>query len=222
MKNIFLAFAAFTAFSIGSCKKEDKAPDNSASVMFVNGCAGTDKVYVSSNGATIQSATNLAFQKNTGYQYVTAGANNLTYYLTNIGTPLTAASTSFTANAHYSVFAGGIITAPSMIIITDDRTAPAAGKAKIRFVNLCNDTLSETVTVGTINIATGITANSYSSFAEVAPGSYTIKAGDPADISTVVTVGPQQLDAGRSYTIMLTGILAGTGTSALTLTIINN
>ena len=222
MKNIVLAFAAVTALSIASCKKEDKAPSNSASVMFVNGSAGTDKVYVSSNGATIQSATNIAFLKNTGYQYVTAGTNNITYYLSNIGTPLKAATTSFAANAHYSVFAGGIITSPSMVIITDDLTAPAAGKAKVRFVNLSNDTLSEAVTVGTISIATGITANTYSSFTEVASGSYTIKAGDPSDISTVVTTGPQQLDAGKSYTIMLTGTMAGSGTSALTLTIINN
>ncbi|MBS1689965.1 MAG: DUF4397 domain-containing protein, partial [Bacteroidetes bacterium] len=62
---------------------------------------------------------------------------------------------------------------------------------------------------------------SSSSFTSVTPGSYTIKAGDPANISTVVSVA-QQIDAGKIYTVVLTGTLSGSGTSGLTLTVFKN
>ncbi len=222
MKNILFALSAMCMFSFVACKKEEKAPSNSARVMFVNGCAGTDKVNVTSNGNTIQAATNLAFLKQSGYQYVAAGSSNITFMLANLGTPLKAGSTSFTAGTSYSVFAGGLITNPSIVFTTDDLAAPASGKAKIRFVNLSMDTLSETASANTTTFATGITSQSYSSFAEVAAGSYTIKAGDPADISTVVSTPSMQLDAGKCYTVILTGTMLGTGSSALVLTVITN
>jgi len=222
MKNILFALCTLCICSFIACKKEEKAPSNSARVMFVNGCAGTDKVNVTSNGNTIQAATNIGFLKNSGYQYVTAGSSNITFMLTNLGTPLKSGSTSLTANTNYSVFAGGLITNPSIVFITDDLAAPASGKAKIRFVNLSMDTLNENASANTTTFATGVTAQSYSPFSEIAAGSYTIKAGDPADISTVVSTTSMQLVAGKCYTVVLTGTMLGSGSSALTLTVLTN
>ena len=222
MKKIFLSFSILAIAGFSACKKSSPAPSNSAIVMFVNGSAGTSSIDVSTNNNKVQAATNLAFLVNSGYQYVTAGSENIAIVLTNLGTPLKSATANFTANAHYSVFAGGLVTNPSIVVTADDLAAPSSGNAKIRFVNLSNDALTETANIGTTAFATGITSQSYSSFSEVASGSYTIKAGDPSNISTVVSVGPSQLSAGKIYTVMLTGTLSGTSTSGLTLTIINN
>ena len=222
MKSVILLFSVLLVIAFAACKKSNSSPANSASVMFVNGCAGTTNVDITSNNTKITAAANLAFLKNSSYQNITAGTDSITFVLTSIGTPLKTHTSIITANVHYSVFVGGLITGPSYVILTDDLTAPASGKVKIRFVNLSNDALSETANAGTIAFATGITAQYYSSFTEIASGSYTIKAGDPADISTVISVGPTQLDAGKIYTVMLTGTLTGSSSSGLTLTVIGN
>lgn len=221
MRRMILSLSVLALVSFAACKKSDSTPSNSASVMFVNGTAGTTNVDVTANSTKVQSGTNLAFLKGSGYQSVTAGSQNIAFVITSLGTPLKSTTTSFTAGSHYSVFAGGIITNPSIVITTDDLTAPASGSAKIRFVNLSNDSLSETANVGSTAFATNITSQTASSFTTVTPGSYTIKAGDPANISTVVSVA-QQIDAGKIYTVILTGTLSGSGASGLTLTVFNN
>ena len=224
MKNIILSLSILSFFAIGSCKKSSPAPANTANVMFVNGCAGVANVDVSANSTKVAAATNLAFMKNSGYQNITAGTDSITFVLTSTGTPLKTNTSSYTANSHYSVFIGGLVTGPSAVVLSDDLSAPASGKAKIRFVNLSNDALSVTANAGTIAFATGINAQTSSSFTEIASGAYSIKAGDPANISTVVTLGTSttQLSSGKIYTVMLTGTLTGTGPSSLTLTLINN
>ncbi|MGN6569204.1 MAG: DUF4397 domain-containing protein [Flavipsychrobacter sp.] len=221
MRRVIVAFLSFALLSTAACKKKDTTPSNSASVMFVNGTAGADNVDATSNGTKVQSASNLAFLKGSGYQSVTAGSQTIAFQLTSLGTPLKTATANFTAGSHYSVFAGGIITSPTIVVTTDDLTAPPSGNAKIRFINLSNDSLSETANLGTTAFATGITTQSYSSFTNVAAGTYTIKAGDPANISTVVSA-TQQVDAGKIYTVVLTGTLSGSGTSGLTLTVFQN
>ncbi len=61
--SVLAVILAFTA-----CKKNNPAPANTANVMFVNGCAGTVNVDVSVNNTKLNSASNLAFLKNSGYQ----------------------------------------------------------------------------------------------------------------------------------------------------------
>lgn len=221
MRKVIVASLAFALLGMAACKKNDSTPSNSASVMFVNGTAGADNVDATSNGTKVQSANNIAFLKGSGYQSVTAGSQTVSFQLTSLGTSLKSATANFAAGAHYSVFAGGIITSPSIVITTDDLSAPPSGMAKIRFINLSNDSLSETANLGTTAFATGITSQSSSSFTNVAAGSYTIKAGDPANISTVVSVA-QQIDASKIYTVILTGTLSGSGTAGLTLTVFKN
>ncbi len=222
MKNILLSLTALAIIGFASCKKSDNTPSNSASAMFVNGCTGTTNVNATSGTTSVSGASNIAFMKSSGYQYVTAGTDSIAFVLTSLGTPLKTGIAALTANTHYSVFVGGLVTAPSFVVTTDDLSATTSGNAKVRFVNLSNDSLSETADVGSTAFATAIGSQSASSFSEVTAGSYTIKAGDPANISTVVSLGPTQLSAGKIYTVILTGTLTGTGTSGLTLTVIGN
>ncbi|MBS1688708.1 MAG: DUF4397 domain-containing protein, partial [Bacteroidetes bacterium] len=129
MRKMIVSFSVLAMIGFAACKKSDSSPSNSASVMFVNGTAGTTNVDVTANGTKVQSGTNLTFLKGSGYQSVTAGSENIAFVITSLGTPLKSATTSFTAGSHYSVFSGGIITNPSVVITTDDLTAPASGSA---------------------------------------------------------------------------------------------
>jgi hypothetical protein len=192
--------------------------------MFVNGCAGTGSVYVTNGSTKVTGASNIPFAGTSGYQYTTAGSPDITFYVSSLGgtDPLKSFTASFTAKTHYSVFVGGIITNSSYVVTADDLSAPSSGNAKVRFINLSNDTLSENVAANTTSIATGITSLQASSFTAITAGTYIIKAGDPANIGSVVSTASLSFSAGKIYTVILTGTLSGTGTSGLTLTVLNN
>ncbi len=227
MKNALVVLVALlTVVGIDSCKKKDPAPSNTGSVMFVNGCAGTlPAIDAKADNVNIGGALNLAFPSSSGYKYVMAGSPvNLSYTLTNVGTPISNQSVTLATGKYYSAFCAGIITSPSFLFTTDDMSAPAASSAKIRFVNLSKDDLKVTANAQTTVIGTGIKSMEISSFIQVTAGDYELKAGDPSDISTVVSTEPKTmgLGAGKIYTLMLTGSKAGSGVSALKLTLINN
>ncbi len=207
-----------------SCKKKDNAPANSASVLFVNGCAGTlPAVDVKVDDVNVSGALNIPFTGTSGYRFIKSGNGvNIAWYLTNVGTPVTNRSLDITSNAHYTAFAGGLVTAPSFVFVTDDMGSPGSTNAKIRFANLSPDGMSVTATVANTSIDTAVTAMEVSGFLPITAGNYELKAGDPTNINTVVTTGNKTLAAGKIYTLMLTGSLSGTGTSALKLTLISH
>jgi hypothetical protein len=217
----FLIFAAIVAFS--ACKKKDNPPSNNANVMFVNGCAGTTAVDVSVGNTKVSGAVNIAFLSNSGYKGITAGNDSMAFILTNLGTPLKSLTSNLTANKSYSVFVGGLITGPVAVLLNDDLTAPPAGYAKVRVVNLSTDAMSVNANLGSTVIATGVgPQGSSAGFVQVAAGSYDIKVGDPTNIGTVVQTSATPLNSGKLYTVMLTGTVSGSSTSALKLTVIGN
>ncbi len=224
MKKILSIFVVAAVAFAGCSKSSNSAPANSADVMFVNGCAGTASVYVTANTVNVPGTSNITFFNTSNYQYVTAGTESISFFVTSLGssTPLKTFSATFAANAHYSVFVGGLITNSTYLVTTDDLSAPPSGDAKVRFVNLSTDTLSENAAVGATSIATGITSMVAGSFISVPAGSYMVKAADPSNVSTGVSTTSLSFSAGKMYTVMLTGSLTGTGTSGLTLTVLNN
>ncbi len=218
------AIMALMAIAMFSCKKKETRPANTGSVLFVNGCAGTlPGIDAKVNDVNVSGALNMPFTTYSGYRYVSAGAAvNVAYYITNTGTPVVSNNVTIADGQYYTAFAGGLVTNPSLVFVQDDQTMPAADKARVRFVNLCRDALSITATVQNTTIGTGVTSMGITPYIEVKADNYELKAGDPGNINTVVSTGVKTLSAGRSYTIMLTGATAGTGESALKLTLLNN
>jgi len=228
MKHLVLSLSVLaTVVFFGACKKSSSAPSNSAKVMFVNGCTPqtTLSLDASVNGSSVAGATALSYGKSSNYEYVTAGNGAvIDFKLSGLNTLFTTTTQSLTVNNNYSVFAGGIFTNPSIVFTNDDLSTPTSGNAKIRVINLCIDTLSITAYAGTTPFATSIASLSASAFVEVPAGSYTIKAGDPSNISTVITAstGSTQLSSGKIYTLIYTGTTFGSGSAALSASIINN
>ncbi len=227
MKYFILIVSAVTlALGFGACSKK-KGPSNVAGVMLVNACTGTSTgIYTKVNGAN-SGPGNISFCNTSGYVNLTSGsANNINFYLAD-GTPLTSGSPTFTANGHYSVFASGIITAPTFVVTTDDLASPASGNAKVRFVNLSSDNFNESffVGVGTAALDANIGYNGSTPFHEIAATTGTqVLVQDPANMTYLQQISSQPFSAGKIYTIILTGTSgAPTGTaSALKLTVLNN
>jgi hypothetical protein len=225
MKKALLSLSVIAVvFSFSACNKKDTTPPNTASVMFVNGCAGASNVDVSVNGTKLNSASNLAFLKNSGYQSITAGSNTLAYTLTATGTPLVNTTQTLTASVHYSFFTGGLVTGTSttFVFTTDDVTAPSSGKAKVRFINLSSDNLNTSCYIGSVKIDSNVGYKTCTPFFEIMPTTAKVSIIDQAVLSNSGEILGQSIVAGKIYTFMLTGTSGGNGSSALTLTAINN
>lgn len=223
MRKIFLPVVLLMGVAtIFGCKKKDSVPENSATVMFVNGCAATP-VDAKVDDVNVSGALNLAYTNYSGYKYIKSGSSvKLAYYITNLGTFITSGNYNVTTGKYYSAFAAGLITNPSLVFTEDDMTVPAASSAKIRFINLSPDDLRITANVDNNIIDTAITFKKVTGFMNVTAGTYNLKAGDPSNINTVQALSAKTLAAGKIYTMMLTGSGSSTGESALKLTLISH
>lgn len=229
MKKTILSFS-FLAFVItfSACKKSSNSTPTTAQVMFVNGCAGAAGLSVAANSVNVSSASNIQFQKNTGYSAVTAGSNiNMAVSVNSSGlvTPLIKQAVNLAAGSNYSVYVGGIITSPTFVYATDDRTAPASGFAKVRFVNLSSDALNESCYIGSQKIDSNVAAATITPFFQVtAASTVNVLFQDPANPTELVNLSNQTFSSGGIYTIMISGTsTAATGSaSVLALTVINN
>jgi len=149
----------------------------------------------------------VAFDTTVGYQSLSAGTEAMLVYINSFGNsrPLQAATATFYANDYYSVFVGGTITKPSFFVTSDDLSAPAQGMAKIRFVNLSPDTLSETVTVGNSLLAANVGPASCTVYMPFTAGNYAITSNDPDKANSTDSLKSRMYVADSIYTIVLTG-----------------
>lgn len=228
MKKALLSyFSLFLLFAIAGCKKKDTTPSNTARVMFVNGCAGAAAIDVAANGVNILGATNIGFQKTSGYRPVVAASGiniGVSINASGLITPLISSAVSMMANTNYSVFTGGIFTKPNILFTQDDMTTPPTGYSKIRFVNLSSDTLNENFYIGSSKIDSNVGYASYTPFRQVPVSTVpvTVLVQDPAHPTKIAQLTNQAFASGKIYTVILTGTSAGTSSSALTLLVIPN
>ena len=225
MKNVLLLLPVLSIVAFAACKKSSSSPANTAYVMFVHGCAaGATPINLDgkANYTIVPGAGNMPFLKNSGYQPVTAGTSvGLSFFVTGLDT-LTSAIESLTANNHYTAFAGGSITAPVFVFTSDNISAPSSGMAKVRFVNLSSDNLNMSCYVGLTKVDSNVAYRACTPFTEIAPVTAKIAMIDQVVLSNSGQITSQQIAAGKIYTFMLTGTATGSGTSVLTLTVINN
>lgn len=223
-KNLLLLTAS-SLIALASCKKEDPKTNPpfgpSAKIMFVHNVLNADTLKVKINDTLLESVSGLTYGARSNYVSVRAGSDvKTTLFYPNSGLPLTSHTTSLVENGSYSFFATGTAGLPEILFVTDDLSAPAAGKAKVRFANLSGDVNSISSYIGTDSTATNLLAGTITSFKEVAAGTYDISMGDILPNSR--TIDDQVLAAGKIYTFIYTGLSTGTGNFALQVIAIPN
>lgn len=226
---IFLSFSAIVCIvAFGACKKSTPAPANNAMVMFVNGCTAqtTTNLDGKLGGTAVSGATNIAYNKNSGYKTVTANASAaLSFGITGLGSTLVSdpGTENLAVNGHYTVYAGGISSTPSFVFSTDDLTAPASGNARIRFVNLCADNLNVSCYVGASKVDSNVAYKTCTPFFEVPASTGKVAMIDQVVLTNSAEILSQSLSSGKIYTFIFTGTATATTTAAaLTLSVIAN
>jgi len=216
----FATAAALLLFSttLVSCKKEEK---EEARVLVTHASPDAPGVDLLVDNQKVN-ATALSFPNNTGYLTVTAGTRNVKVNAAGTSTTVINADVPFTKDKNYSLFAYNQLASIGAILVEDNLSAPASGKAHIRFFHLSPG--APAVTVGVLAgstftpvfsnraFETQATAAANQAFAPVDAGTYTFDVRVAGTTNSVLTLTGINLQAGKIYTVFARGIVGNTTT----------
>lgn len=224
--------ALFLLGALSACSNDNDEvmEPATAKVMVVHAspdAPGVD-LYVDNNKVNTQA---LAYPSNTGYLTVNAGDRNIKVNPTSTSTSVIDATVNFGQGKAYSVFAADNVSNIKAFAVMDDLTAPASGKAHVRFFHLSPN--APAVTVGVLSndmftpvfsnrsFETAETATANQAFTPVDAGTYTFQVQLAADNTPVLTIPNVSLQEGKIYTVFAKG-LAGSTTAPLGAEVIMN
>jgi len=225
MKKVYLlAMLAILALAVTSCSDDNNptAPDANAQVMVVHASPNAPAVDLLVDN--MLAGSGLAFPGNTTYLKVDAGTRNVKVNVAGTSTSVINADLQLAANTNYTVFAVDSVSNISTVVLTDDLTAPASGKAHVRFVHLSPNAPAVNITLTDGTIVFGNRAFKQSTdFTPLDAGTYDLQVRDAATNSAVVlSLNNIALTAGKIYTVFAKGCLGGSGSQALGAQIIEN
>jgi hypothetical protein len=222
-KGNLLILAAVMVFGIGmsSCKKEEVK--EYAKILVTHASPDAPGVDLLVDGAKQNSAA-LTFPNSTAYIQLEAGTRNIKVNVAGTTTSVINADLNFSKDKNYSIFAVDSVSKISAIVLEDDLTAPAAGKAHVRFVHLSPNAPAVDVAVASSGdvVFGDVLFKENTAFTPLDAGTYNLDVR-VAGTSTVALVLPAiTLEAGKIYTVFAKGFLGGTGAQELGAQIIVN
>lgn len=186
-----------------------------AGVMFVH--ASPDAPGVDIRLGLLPAARNLVFGKNTPYRFTLSGNRNIKVNVTGTNTTVMEANARLQRGNFYTVFAADKVANIGPVVLVDDLTPPAAGKAHVRFVHLSPD--APAVDVAVANGGPVLFGNrafkSATDFTPLPAGTYDLEVRVAGTNTVALPLPGVTLLPGRIYTVYAKGLLAGTGAQAL-------
>ncbi|MES2829142.1 MAG: DUF4397 domain-containing protein [Bacteroidota bacterium] len=212
IKAIITALAV--TITLSSCMKDDDfTPQPVSGLSIIHAIPGTEKLdfYVDNNKAN--SSFDLSYTDKIDYLNLFPGKRQFSVTRKGVQTQLKSESHTLDPNSGYSAFIGGSLESLSLLVLKDDLTAPATGKARIRFVNLSPDApaLNLAVAGKETDIFTNKLFKEYSNFESIDAAekvTFTLKNKETG--ATEATLADVKIDAGRIYTIWVKGLKAAT------------
>ena len=226
IKNLIISLTlAATAFMFIGCSEDESpvtptTPSNSL-VKVVH--ASPDAPGVDLLVDNTVAGTNLTFPNNTGYLTVNSGTRNVKVNVTGTQTTVIEANVDFMQNKNYTVFAVNSVANIEPLLIEDDLTAPAQGKAHVRFIHLSPDApaVDITLTDGTV-VFGNKSFKEFTAFTPLDAGTYALQVRVAGTSTVALDLGNITVESGKIYTVFAKGFLTGVGQQALGAEIIVN
>jgi len=220
------AFTGLLAISLfSSCKKNDPYDFEDtigAEVNLINASpdAPAAQLYVED---VLRTPTSVTFGQASGYFKTLLGDQDVIIKSASGDATLSSSHVQIDALNNYTFFLVGQNSSLGMITVTDDVTAPAAGKVKIRFVNASPNAASASLVVGGNVIASNQNFRSVSPSVEVTAGTYAVVLTNVAGGTTTAnTTANTVFQSGKIYTVYAKGLVGSNGTTGFTAGIFNN
>ena len=224
MKKNFLVLTSVALIAaivmVSSCKKDEAK--TYAKVLVTHASPNAPGVDLLVDGSKQNSAA-LTFPNNTGYLAVESGARNIKVNVTGTSTTVINADLTLEKDKNYSVFAIDSVSKISALVLTDDLTAPASGKAHVRFVHLSPNAPAVDVAVTGGGVVFGNKSfKDYTAFTPLDAGTYNLEVRVAGTSTVALPLPGITLEVGKIYTVFAKGFLGGTGAEALGAQIIVN
>src|SRR5688572_6221053 len=218
---------AMLTLPLTSCDKDDDDDTPKSQVMVVHASPNAPNVDVRVNNAV--ALTNVAYPSNSSYLSVNAGTTNIKVSPTGTTTYVIDANVDLAANTSYSVFAIDSVAKIKAAVVSDNLTAPAAGKAHVRFFHFSPNApaVDIAVTGGPVLFSNRSfndqgTNTNVINFTPLDAGTYNLEVRAAGTNTVVLSLPGVVLTAGKIYTVFAKGFLGGTGAQALGAQIIMN
>jgi len=194
----------------------------SAEVMVVHASPDAPGVDLLVDGLVVNSSA-LEFPNNTGYLGVTGGDRNIKVNASGTPTTVIDANLNLDPNINYSVFAVNNLASIEPLVVVDDLTAPASGKAHVRFMHLSPNApaVDITLTDGTV-VFGDYEFKEYTAFTPLDAASYDLQVRLQGTSTVVLDLPGIVLEDGKIYTVFARGLVGGAGDQALNAEIIVN
>jgi Domain of unknown function (DUF4397) len=166
-----------------------------------------------------RAVANLRFTEGTAYAAVPAGSYRVQVFPAGTGPGGTAvidATLDLQGGTASTVAAVNVVARIEPLVLTDDLTAPAAGKAHIRVVHAAPDAPAVDVAVKGGPVAfRSVAFKSATPYAPLDAGTYQLEVRPAGTTQAVLTTDPVTLAAGRIYTVFAMGQVAGNSLQAV-------
>lgn len=213
MRKVVIMCTAGLVVCMGGCPMQtDGQNSKTARLRVIHASPDAPAVDVCANGqsafqgAAFPGATSYATLDEGTYaiRVTAAGAGCASAGVINAELPLS-------AGQDVSIVAVNRLSQIEPLVVIDNNAAPAAGKAKVRFVHASPNAPIVDITLadGTI-LFDNVSFKQSSGYLEVAAGTYDLQVRDETGAVVVLTLNGTALGAGNIYTVFAVGLLNGT------------
>lgn len=218
MKNIFfkisLAVIALL-FSFTSCYKSYNGSVPKTNMAFYIGSTQVNKANLFIDNA-ILNGNSMTFNDYTGYlKTLQAGSSEIRLTPPGATTHFFKDKLFFDGDKYYSVFFYDMANEVHALQVEDMHQKPSAGMSYIRMVHLSADANALDVKIaGDVAIFSNLNYTDVSSFIELPSGMYNFNINDNQTGDLLNVSQPLYLSEGRTYTLVVSGLLSATGNTA--------
>ncbi len=210
-KSLFTGIAILTLTTgLISCKKNDVDESGSANLKVVNASpSSTPQGFYLANSTVVQGG--LVYGNNRDYIATNSGSN-LEAQFRNEGStaPYGVGKFSLDQGNYYTVFLAGDGQAARVKLFKDDMAAPAAGKAKVRFIHL-SDAAPENIDIKRLagdNLVVNLKRDASSNYIAIDPGLLSLQVFATGQSSGLAQFDVSSFVDGKIYTVYITGSTA--------------
>ncbi len=167
--------------------------------------------------------TGLTFPNNTGYLTAASGTRNVKVNVSGTNNSVIDANLDLSPMKNYSVFAVDEVSNISALVLEDDLTMPAPGKAHVRFIHLSPDAPAVDITLTDGTVVFGNRAfKEFTPFTPLDAGTYNLEVRVAGTTTVALPLNGITLEDGKIYTVFAKGFLNGSGDQALGAQIVVN
>ncbi|WP_242926656.1 DUF4397 domain-containing protein [Pontibacter vulgaris] len=206
-----LLLLVLPALTFTSCDDDDDDGDalpDTAQVMVVHASPDAPGVDLLIDNTKVNTAA-LAYPNNTGYLQVQEGNRNIKVNAAGTSTSVINANLDIDSDKDYTIFAADRLSNITAVVLEDNLSSPASGKAHVRFVHLSPDApaVDVAVTNGPV-LFSNAAFKSASAFTPVDAGTYNLEVRLAGTNTVVLPLPNVALTSGKIYTVFAKGFVA--------------